>query len=137
MAVFFLNTTANDVEVKDSGRIIRVRNSGGTWYWFGCPYSSSVVIVFPIMSTSLTNRKCSKNFKFKFIFLKSTKTLETIRILTQRREDLVSSSVSFVSLASGLFFSPVPFSLCFYFFSRVLVMFGSVPSVIIYSPVEV
>ena len=46
MAVFFLNTTANDVEIKDSGRIIRARNFGSTWYWFGCPYRSSDVIVF-------------------------------------------------------------------------------------------
>ena len=56
-------------------------------------------------------------FKFKFMVLNSTKTLETITILTQQHEDLVSSSVPFVSLASGLFLSPVPFSLCFYFFS--------------------
>jgi hypothetical protein len=49
----FLATRAAAVATKNSGRMTPNGNSGITWYWFGCPYSSSDVTVFPTVFSAL------------------------------------------------------------------------------------
>ena len=49
----FLATMTDAVATRNSGRTIHNGNSGNTWYWFGWPYNSSVVTVFPALSSVL------------------------------------------------------------------------------------